>query len=384
MALERFPLSSFDHNSKELCGPQLDPCPVLPLPNPTPWRKREIGVKLWVSAVIALGGATMPLSIIMLCLLCRRKQGKGNHTPQSGSYIDWSVKMKGYSGSATTNPAERTVELDFFVKDIPSLGLEELLRASAEILGNGKNSITYKAILESGAVVAVKRLKNLDVSSQKEFFQQMQLLGNLKHHNLAQIVSFYYSPDQKLIIYEYVHGYNLFELLHDNRGTGRIALDWTARVSIIKDVAHGLAFLHAALPSHRAPHGNLKSSNVLVRREGLNYCCKLTDYGLLPLLQSQKFHERLAVGRSPEYCQGKRLTHKADVYCLGIDDLSGWVRSTVNSDWSTEILDIEIMQSREGHSEMFRFIDLALECTSGLAEKRPKMSEVLRRIEEIG
>ncbi|CAI0392487.1 unnamed protein product [Linum tenue] len=317
--------------------------------------------------------------------------------------------MKGYSGSATTNPAERTVELDFFVKDIPSLGLEELLRASAEILGNGKNSITYKAILESGAVVAVKRLKNLDVSSQKEFFQQMQLLGNLKHHNLAQIVSFYYSPDQKLIIYEYVHGYNLFELLHDNRGTGRIALDWTARVSIIKDVAHGLAFLHAALPSHRAPHGNLKSSNVLVRREGLNYCCKLTDYGLLPLLQSQKFHERLAVGRSPEYCQGKRLTHKADVYCLGIlllevitgkipddrpltgddmasslDDLSGWVRSTVNSDWSTEILDIEIMQSREGHSEMFRFIDLALECTSGLAEKRPKMSEVLRRIEEIG
>ncbi|CAI0392484.1 unnamed protein product [Linum tenue] len=99
MALERFPLSSFDHNSKELCGPQLDPCPVLPLPNPTPWRKREIGVKLWVSAVIALGGATMPLSIIMLCLLCRRKQGKGNHTPQSNKLfsfltIEFVVKLE--------------------------------------------------------------------------------------------------------------------------------------------------------------------------------------------------------------------------------------------------------------------------------------------------
>ncbi|CAL1360981.1 unnamed protein product [Linum trigynum] len=396
MALERFPRGSFDHNSQDLCGPQLDPCPVLPpptpTPTPTPWRKREIGVKLWVSAVIALGGVTMSLS---------------------GSYIDWSVKMKGYSHSGSrTNPAERTMELDLFVKDIPSLGLEELLRASAEILGKGKNSITYKAILESGAVVVVKRLQNLNLdvsSSQKDFFQQMQLLGNLKHHNLAQIVSFYYSPDQKLIIYDYVHGYNLFKLLHDNRGIGRITLDWTARVSIIKDVAHGLAFLHAALPSHGAPHGNLKSSNVLVRREGLNYCCKLTDYGLLPLLQSRKFPESLAVWRSPEYCQGKPLTHKADVYCLGIlllevitgkipddrpltgddeassmDDQSEWVRSTVNSDWLTEILDIEIMQSREGHSEMFRFIDLALECTSGLAEKRPKMSQVLRRIEEIG
>ncbi|CAI0540716.1 unnamed protein product [Linum tenue] len=421
-ALERFPRSSFDHNSQDLCGPPLDSCPVPPPPpsplhpppppppSPTPWRKRKIGVNLWVIAVIALGGALLPLFIIILCLLRCRKQGKGTQTPEAGrSYMEWSEKRKGYSGSGTD--PERTVELDFFVEDIPAFDLEELLRASAEVLGKGKNGSTYKATLESGAVVAVKRLRKVSVLSQKEFVQQMQLLGNLKHHNLAQLVSFYYSPDQKLIIYEYIHGDNLFEMLHDNRGIGRMTLDWTARVSIIKAIAKGLTFLHTALPSHRAPHGNLKSSNVHVHREGLNYYCKLTDYGLLPLLQSQKVSERLAVGRSPEYCQGKRLTHKADVYCFGIlllevitgkipddrpstttrdneatsqlDDLSGWVRSAVNSDWSTDILDIEIMQSREGHGEMFQFTDLALECTSGPPEKRPKMSEVVRRIEEI-
>ncbi|CAN1282255.1 Probable inactive receptor kinase At3g02880 [Linum perenne] len=338
--LESFPQSSFDHNSDELCGPPLAPCPVFPPPQPPrpspPAGERKRRSTMWLIVVIALGAAFLALGV---------------------SYIEWSEGRKVYSRSGTD--PEGTVELDFFVKEIPVFDLEDLLRASAEVLGKGKNGSTYKATLESGSIFAVKRLRKVNVLPQKEFVQQMQLLGNLKHHNLAPVISFYYSPDQKLIIYE-------------------------------------------------APHGNLKSSNVLVHREGLNYYCKLTDYGLLPLLQSQKVSERLAVGRSPEYGQGKRLTHKADVYCFGIvlleaitgkipddgppqrdkegtsvEDLSGWVRSAVNSDWSTDILDLEIMQSREGHGEMFQLTDLALECTCVLPEKRPKMAEVVRRIEEI-
>ncbi|CAN1150790.1 Probable inactive receptor kinase At1g48480 [Linum perenne] len=408
--LESFPQSSFDHNSDELCGPPLAPCPVFPPPQPPrpspPAGERKRRSTMWLIVVIALGAAFLAFLIVMLCLLRFRKQGKGKQTAEGVSYIEWSEGRKVYSRSGTD--PEGTVELDFFVKEIPVFDLEDLLRASAEVLGKGKNGSTYKATLESGSIFAVKRLRKVNVLPQKEFVQQMQLLGNLKHHNLAPVISFYYSPDQKLIIYEFVPGGNLHELLHENRGIGRMPLDWTARLSIIKDIAKGLEYLHTSLPSHRAPHGNLKSSNVLVHREGLNYYCKLTDYGLLPLLQSQKVSERLAVGRSPEYGQGKRLTHKADVYCFGIvlleaitgkipddgppqrdkegtsvEDLSGWVRSAVNSDWSTDILDLEIMQSREGHGEMFQLTDLALECTCVLPEKRPKMAEVVRRIEEI-
>jgi hypothetical protein len=126
----------------------------------------------------------------------------------------------------------------------------------------------------------------------------------------------------------------------------------------------------------------------------------------LPLLPSRKLSERLAVGRSPEFCQGKKLTHKADVYCFGIillevitgkipggtspegnyekaDDLSDWVRMVVNNDWSTDILDVEILASREGHNEMMKLTEIALQCTDMAPEKRPKMSEVLIRIEEI-
>ncbi|CAN1282260.1 Probable inactive receptor kinase At5g53320 [Linum perenne] len=153
--LESFPQSSFDHNSDELCGPPLAPCPVFPPPQPPrpspPAGERKRRSTMWLIVVIA---------------------------------------------------------------EIPVFDLEDLLRASAEVLGKGKNGSTYKATLESGSIFAVKRLRKVNVLPQKEFVQQMQLLGNLKHHNLAPVISFYYSPDQKLIIYEFVPGGNLHELLH--------------------------------------------------------------------------------------------------------------------------------------------------------------------------
>lgn len=109
---------------------------------------------------------------------------------------------------------ERRVELEFFNKDITVFDLDDLLRASAEVLGKGRLSSTYKATLEVGSVVAVKRLKKMNSLSKKEFIQQMQLLGNLKHENLVEILSFYYSKDEKMIIYEYIPHGSLHQLLH--------------------------------------------------------------------------------------------------------------------------------------------------------------------------
>lgn len=186
---------------------------------------------------------------------------------------------------------------------------------------------------------------------------------------------------------------------------GRVPLTWTTRLEIVKGIAKGLTFLHESLPSHKVPHANLKSSNILIYHNDHNYHPKLTDFGFLPILPSHKSSEMLAVGRSPEFSLGKKLTHKADVYCFGIvlleiitgripgefspghndrmDDLAEWVRAVVNNDWSTDILDIEILAMKEGHGEMLRLTEIALECTATVPEKRPNMSEMLRKIEEI-
>uniref|UniRef100_A0A3N7ES22 Protein kinase domain-containing protein n=1 Tax=Populus trichocarpa TaxID=3694 RepID=A0A3N7ES22_POPTR len=413
--LRRFSESSYDHNSN-LCGIPLEPCPVLPpaplVPPPSPPvsppqnKKRKLPI--WIIALIVVVVALVPL-MVMFVFLCCYKKAQEVETPkerQAGddSSPEWTDKKMPHSQS--TEDPERRIELQFFDKNIPVFDLDDLLRASAEVLGKGKLGTTYSANLESGAVVAVKRVMYMNSLSKKEFIQQMLLLGRMRHENLVHIISFYYSKQEKLIVYEFVPDGSLFELLHENREAGRVPLNWAARLSIIKDIAKGMAFLHQSLPSHKVPHANLKSSNVLIHRDRQSYHSKLTNYSFLPLLPSRKSSERLAIGRSPEFCQGKKLTHKADVYCFGIillevitgkipeetspagneekvDDLSEWVRMVVNNDWSTDILDVEILASSAGHNEMLKLTEIALQCTDMEPEKRPKMSEVLRRIEEI-
>ncbi|KAK4362624.1 hypothetical protein RND71_017865 [Anisodus tanguticus] len=412
--LQRFSKSSYGNNAN-LCGGVLGiPCSIPPSnPPKVPGdQKKKNGLKTWSIALIAAAAAVLVLLSIMSILLCYFRRSKRKETQgedKQGNISIENVKKRSYWSESTEDP-ERTLDLEFFDKDISVFDMDDLLRASAEVLGKGKLSTTYRAILESGSVVAVKRLKEMNSLSKKEFTHQMQLLGKLRHENIVEMISFYYSKEEKLIVYEYVPQGDLFELLHENRGTGRLPLNWKARISIIKDVAKGLNFLYQSLPSHKVAHGNIRSKNVLILQDphNKNYHSKLTDYGFLPLLPSKESSRKLAVGKSPEFCQGKKLTRKADIYCFGVlllevitgkvpvelfspengtnivdDDLSEWVRTVVNNDWSTDILDIEILAQKEGYNEMLKLTELALQCTDEVPEKRPKMSEVFRRIEEI-
>jgi hypothetical protein len=90
------------------------------------------------------------------------------------------------------------------------------------------------------------------------------------------------------------------------------------------------------------PHGNLKSSNMLVFFSAPNgKQQKLMDHGFHPLLPHHA--HRLAVAKCPEFARrgGRRLSSHADVYCLGLvllelvtgkvpveedGDLAEWVR----------------------------------------------------------
>ncbi|KAI3738293.1 hypothetical protein L2E82_28317 [Cichorium intybus] len=395
--LQRFGISSFDHNSG-LCGKPLEtPCPFSPPPPP---KDKKKPLKIWIVVLIAAAAAIVPFFVILLLFCCyRRSQEKEakkrkatEENPNEG------VANKGQWSRGTDDP-EKTMDLEFFDKNKPVFDLDDLLRSSAEVLGNGKLGTTYKATLESGMAVAVKRVKEMDSLSKKEFVKQMQLLGNLKHQNLVEIVSFYYSKEEKLIIREFIQDGSLFELLHESRGFGRVPLDWTTRVKIMEDVAKGLIFLDQSLSSQKVAHGNLKSSNVLINfTETETVQAKLTDFGYFPLLPSRRSLEKLAIGKCPEFVEGKKMTNKADVYCFGVlllevitgkepgenhEDLSDWVRGVLNSDWSMDIFDLEILGDKEGHEDMLKLAELALDCTHVTPERRPKMTQILIRLQEI-
>lgn len=83
----------------------------------------------------------------------------------------------------------RTMELQFFDKARLIFNLDDLLRASTELMGKGELESTYKTMPESGLVVAVNKLKETDGLSKKKLINQMQLHGNMRHDTFGEILS---------------------------------------------------------------------------------------------------------------------------------------------------------------------------------------------------
>ncbi|BBG96371.1 leucine-rich repeat transmembrane protein kinase family protein [Prunus dulcis] len=220
--LQKFPKSSYDHNSN-LCGSPLETsCPPAPpvvvAPSPSPLSpniippKKKNNLQEWSFALIVAAAALVLFLVIFVSLSYSRKVHR-KQAAKEEQQTGWAQTKMPHLESL--GDPEKRVELDFFDKEMPAaFDLDDLLRASAQVLGKGKLGTTYKVTLESGPVVVVKRLKNMNELSKKEFTQQMQLLGNMRHENLVQILSFYYSKEEKLVISKFESSGTLFELLH--------------------------------------------------------------------------------------------------------------------------------------------------------------------------
>lgn len=151
--------------------------------------------------------------VLVLFMCCCKK------TKTEGSGI---LKGKASAGGKNEKPqdfgsgvqeAEKN-KLFFFQGSSHSFDLEDLLRASAEILGKGSNGTTYKAVLEDGTTVVVKRLKEV-MAGKKEFEQQMEVVGRVgQHPNVVPLRAYYYSKDEKLLVYNYMPTGSLFLRLH--------------------------------------------------------------------------------------------------------------------------------------------------------------------------
>lgn len=142
---------------------------------------------------------------LFLFLCCSRKDeifvsGKGRRRDRSPE--------KAVAGSQDANN-----RLVFFEGCTFAFDLEDLLRASAEVLGKGTFGTAYKAVLEDATTVVVKRLKEVGVGK-REFEQQMEMVGMVKHENVVELRAYYYSKDEKLVVYDHYSRGSVSSLLH--------------------------------------------------------------------------------------------------------------------------------------------------------------------------
>lgn len=94
--------------------------------------------------------------------------------------------------------------------------LQDLLKATAEVLGTANLGVCYRATLPSGHSVVVKRFKEMNRVGREDFEEHMRRLGRLSHPNLLPLVAYYYRKEEKLLIHDFVPNRSLANLLHGN------------------------------------------------------------------------------------------------------------------------------------------------------------------------
>lgn len=280
-------------------------------------------------------------------------------------------------------------------------GLQDLMKAAAEVLGNGGLGSAYKATLGNGVSVVVKRVREMNQMTKDVFDAEMKKLARLKHKNILTPLAYHFRKEEKLLVSEYVPKGSLLYVLHGDRGISHAELDWPNRLKIIKGVARGMGFLHTEFESYPLPHGNLKSSNVLI---GSDYEPLLSDYAFHPLLNSTPTVQCMFAYKSPEATLNQKVSQKSDVYCLGIiileiitgkypsqyfnnqkggTDVVQWVRSALVENRQKELIDPEISSSSSSIDQMEKLLHIGAACTESEPDERIDLKEAIRRIQEV-
>ncbi|PQQ09058.1 hypothetical protein Pyn_00058 [Prunus yedoensis var. nudiflora] len=74
---------------------------------------------------------------------------------------------------------------------------EELSCAPAEAIGRSCHGTMYKAMLDSGLVLAMKLLREGIAKQRKEFAREVKKLGNIRHQNLVSLLHYYWDPKEQ-------------------------------------------------------------------------------------------------------------------------------------------------------------------------------------------
>ncbi|KAF5735869.1 inactive leucine-rich repeat receptor-like protein kinase [Tripterygium wilfordii] len=197
--------------------------------------------------------------------------------------------------------------------------LEDLLRASALVVGKSRTGIVYKVVVGargSGLIppraVAVRRLSEGDTTWRlKDYEVEVEAIGRVQHPNVVRLRAYYYASDKKLLVTDFINYGNLYAALHVGSATTP-PLSWTARMEIARGTARGLMYIHEY--GHRKyVHGSLKSTKILLDDE-LQPC--ISGFGLVRLVSKHdsKFSASSAVYTAPEARNfGSKITQKCDV-----------------------------------------------------------------------
>eukprot|EP00927_Polykrikos_kofoidii_P013848 TRINITY_DN16020_c0_g2_i1.p1 TRINITY_DN16020_c0_g2~~TRINITY_DN16020_c0_g2_i1.p1 ORF type:complete len:991 (+),score=146.56 TRINITY_DN16020_c0_g2_i1:137-3109(+) len=236
-----------------------------------------------------------------------------------------------------------------------------------KVLGSGAFGAVYSGAYQ-GATVAIKKLHPIDgvVTPEQieEFRKEVVNLQALRHPRLVSFIGAAFSSPNLCIVTELMPNGSLYDLLHKKKE----ALFMGEQISIVSQIAEGVAFLHSQSPPF--VHRDLKSMNVVLDFV-LNI--KLCDFGLTQSMEKTHISRRDNEGGSPRYMAPElfdsrgKITEKVDVWalgCLALEVFSGRVPHEECKDLH-QVMTKTLVERRSPFSD-FAGVPIELRCIAEL------------------
>ncbi|XP_039028357.1 serine/threonine-protein kinase PCRK1-like isoform X1 [Hibiscus syriacus] len=255
--------------------------------------------------------------------------------------------------------------------------------------------------------VAIKQLNRHGFQGHKEWINEVNLLGVVKHPNLVRLIGYCAEDDergiQRLLVYELMRNKSLEDRLLAR--TTPLPLPWVTRLSIAQDAARGLAYLHEEM-DFQLIFRDFKTSNILLDED---FNAKLSDFGLARQGPTEGCgHVSTAVVgtvgyAAPEYVQTGRLTAKSDVWSFGVvlyelitgrralernlprseQKLLEWVRPYISDSKKFHLIIDPRLEGQYCIKSSRKLASMANKCLMKNPKSRPKMSEVVEMLGNI-
>lgn len=375
-----------------------------------------------LQAVLAAMASFFVVSLILFIILVNCKSGWRRHRVDSSISRD-RIRNRGQTRSITVPkrelPSISVGENATFDPNLNRISMQELIHATRNfspdlIIGDGSFGLVYKARLDSGTVVAVKKLAADAFQGFREFRAEMETLGKILHPNIVKILGYCATGSDRVLIYEFIEKGSLDQWLYDSSSSTaddgseveiRLPLSWDTRIKIIRGVAEGLAFMH--ISDTPIIHRDIKASNVLLDE---NFQAHIADFGLARRIERSHSHVSTQIAGTmgympPEYFHGTMATVMGDVYSFGVlmleivtgrrpsfpfagEDgkevrLMEWINKMVERKLYMEMVDASISKDGLKENTVIEIFQIGLRCANENIKLRPTMKEVGEELDKI-
>ncbi|CAL9196240.1 unnamed protein product [Musa hybrid cultivar] len=358
-----------------------------------PWQysfRRKVNRGLIVGIAVGCVAAVLAIAGLGIYALWQKKRAKKAiilHNP----FASWG-STGGDAGDAPQLKLARCFSLDELRKCTDDFSKDNEI-------GSGGYGKVYKATLQDGTTVAIKRSQKGSKQGGVEFKTEIEMLSRVHHKNLVELIGFCFEKGERMLVYEYISNGTLTENLSGRRHT---QLDWKRRLHIALDAAKGLAYLHE-LAKPPIIHRDVKSNNILLDDD---LAAKVADFGLSMLVNDSNLgHVSTSVKGTmgyldPEYFMTQQLTAKSDVYSFGVVMLELMTGRLPIQKGKYIVREVKMGLDEKdkeycGLKHMIdpsilndecivgfgKFVELALRCVEDASDDRPTMDEIVKEIE---